>query len=948
MTDPRRVRQKSLSGALSVSLGLSSSYKDTTNSMGNSSYLARSYLGFGSGQAAATPRSNTGSGSIDEVNNVLRNEGHKQAVSLAADVDMFDGNAVFDDNDTDFSPGITEEIDENTSLIDPNVAQAYYEYNGTDIESQSRFKAKVPEFQWSDLAMKKLASYVPAVILGLLLNILDGLSYGMIIFPIGEAPFGPLASAGLSMFYVSCVVSQLVYSLGGSAFKAGIGSEMIEVTPFFHAMAASITASIGDDHPDEIIATTITTYAISSIVTGLVFLILGKYKLGRFVGFFPRHILIGCIGGVGYFLVVTGLEVSSKLSGFEYNLHYLSQLFAGSTFLKWIIPVILTVILIILQQVNENSLVIPSYFIGVFIITHIIIIVVPTWDLRSSRDAGYMFDAGGSSNAPWYEFYSLYQFSKVDWRCILNQVPSMFALTFFGVLHVPINVPALAVSTQQDEVDVDRELIAHGISNVISGAIGSIQNYLVYTNSLLFMRAGADSRVAGVMLALATFAVMLIGPVVIGYIPVCVVGSLIFLLGYELLKEALYDTIGRVSSVEYATIVIIVLTMGVYDFVIGIIVGILLAAFHFLFENANTPVLMASYTGEVARSTVVRHPLQQQFLKRIGKQIVVLKLQSFLFFGTSATIEKYIKSLFEDDRFSETPVRYLILDFKHVLHVDYSAAEGFGRIKNFMRDHKATLIFSLGGKDRKYLASLDKVGIFDDKESDIEIHNNLNSSLESCENKFLAKYRDFQRFKKDVTIPTMAKSKLPTKKSLPINTPRNTNFLEQAQATYKKEMETTKTTPETKTDPEPLPLLTFSLQGLSNKPSPFWTPLVPLFKSIQMTIDDSLVFQQGSSFFLLVEDGVISLSYYKNDTREIPETLLPRTMCGRFSDATNRYANTTTLKVKQNAKCWILDTQALNKLKEKDVEAYCELMLVVMKLNEERFANVTSYALIST
>lgn len=85
----------------------------------------------------------------------------------------------------------------------------------------------------------------------------------------------------------------------------------------------------------------------------------------------------------------------------------------------------------------------------------------------------------------------------MDWVCIVRQIPTMLALTFFGILHVPINVPALAVSVGMDQVDVDRELVAHGYSNAISGLVGSIQNYLVYTNSVLFIRAGADDRVAG-------------------------------------------------------------------------------------------------------------------------------------------------------------------------------------------------------------------------------------------------------------------------------------------------------------------------------------------------------------------------------------------------------------------------------------------------------------------
>jgi SulP family sulfate permease len=69
----------------------------------------------------------------------------------------------------------------------------------------------------------------------------------------------------------------------------------------------------------------------------------------------------------------------------------------------------------------------------------------------------------------------LSDFSAVNWQALADTVPAMFALTFFGVLHVPINVPALGISTGEDNLSVNRELLAHGVSNVISGAVGSIQ-----------------------------------------------------------------------------------------------------------------------------------------------------------------------------------------------------------------------------------------------------------------------------------------------------------------------------------------------------------------------------------------------------------------------------------------------------------------------------------------
>ena len=61
----------------------------------------------------------------------------------------------------------------------------------------------------------RIFSSLPAVFLGLLLNILDGVSYGMILFPSGAIfnGFGPM---GVSLFFVTCVL-----------FSCTLGSSLI-------------------------------------------------------------------------------------------------------------------------------------------------------------------------------------------------------------------------------------------------------------------------------------------------------------------------------------------------------------------------------------------------------------------------------------------------------------------------------------------------------------------------------------------------------------------------------------------------------------------------------------------------------------------------------------------------------------------------------------------------
>lgn len=813
----------------------------------------------------------------------------------------------------------------------------------------------------------KPLQYLPAVFLGVLLNVLDGLSYGMIMFPVGDAIFSNMAPTGLSMFYISTVVSQLVYSLGGSAFAAGIGSEMIEVTPFFHSMALAISARMDSAPQNAVITTTIIAYAASSVVTGLVFFALGKLRLGALVGFFPRHILVGCIGGVGYFLVVTGLEVSSRITGgIRYDWSTACFLFANpASITRWLMPLTLAAVLVALQSRVRHALLVPLYFIAVFGIFHLIVWLVPNWSLSSARSAGFVFPAV-ENNEPWWAHYANLQLQAVDWVAIGAQFPTMLALTFFGILHVPINVPALAVTVGIDHFDVDRELVAHGLSNAILGLVGSVQNYLVYTNSVLFIRAGADDRLAGVLLAAATVAVMVAGPVVIGYIPVCVVGALIYLLGYELLKEALFDTWRRLRRIEYSTVVIIVLVMGAWDFVYGILVGVLLACLSFVVEAARRPVVKGVYTGVVARSTVLRHPKQQAFLKDVGNQICVVKLQGTVFFGSIGGVETAIRDKFHGDKFLSNPIKYLIVDMNGVDSIDFSAAEGFRRILNLTADFHSQLIISSVEDDDDIVSALRDAGLWDAAGSaDIHLFLTLNYALEWCENSFLQTYARLRgssavpsgspSFKRLLRSPRHSAS--PRRPSIAADllfgTPRSSQVYKAATRTASDENRAHLryyANNDAKFKKQPLPLIMITFEGLSSRDEKFWSTLAPFL--IREQIPENLTFydtaHDNPSFFI-VELGMISSACkFESDRRELHSSILPNTAFGDLF-LLSQYRSMLYTTVSDTVAWRLPENRIPDLLAAQDgQQVYCELLKVQTTLLKERFDSLTANLVLST
>lgn len=191
-------------------------------------------------------------------------------------------------------------------------------------------------------------------------------------------------------------------------------------------MAQKITDIIGGDDADAIIATTIVAYSMSSMITGLVFYLMGRFKFGFMVGFIPRHILIGCIGGVGWFLVATGFEVSARMDGsLEYDLDTLKRLFRGDTVPLWIIPLILAIILFYSQAKVASKYFLPLYILSIPVIFYFLVFSIDALDADTLRDSGWIFE-GPPAGEPWWFFYTL--FSKSRSPNIASKSESMLIL----------------------------------------------------------------------------------------------------------------------------------------------------------------------------------------------------------------------------------------------------------------------------------------------------------------------------------------------------------------------------------------------------------------------------------------------------------------------------------------------------------------------------------------
>jgi len=149
---------------------------------------------------------------------------------------------------------------------------------------------------------------LPAIIIVSILNFMVGIPFGASYFPT-ELSLQGKEVLGLRMFLFSTIVAQFIFTYK-SKFTNGIGLQMVENVPFCLELARIVMDETKSD--DNVVPTLFFLFALSSVIVGLVFYLLGRFELGRVVYFFPSHVLVGCIGGIGLFIIVTSMEVSTN------------------------------------------------------------------------------------------------------------------------------------------------------------------------------------------------------------------------------------------------------------------------------------------------------------------------------------------------------------------------------------------------------------------------------------------------------------------------------------------------------------------------------------------------------------------------------------------------------------------------------------------------------------
>lgn len=579
---------------------------------------------------------------------------------------------------------------------------------------------------------------IPAVVVTLMINFMAAIPFGVAYFPLGwtsgdgeddpgaeddssgvSGPF-PLPGKevlGIRMYLFACITGQIALAIA-SRFGSPVAAQLIENVPFYHAMASIVVAEQG--YGMEALSTLFLLFGLSSILTGLMFYALGKAGMGKVVYYFPSHVLMGFIGGIGVFIAIASTGI---MTGQEFKFTNEGVANFAANFGKFAPALYFEIGLRILMFVLKDKdgkplfdLLAPIYFISIVPMFYIALKVLGI-SMEKATEEGYFFPAASSSESEegvepsvWQDIFDghildmfrIINFRTVSSTAVAKSLGTVVGVSCFSVINVPINIPAFANACDVD-VDMNSELIAHGYSNVLTGLFGGIQNVMTYSVSVLFYNSGGRTKTAQMALVVGMVIIFVFGMSTMPYIPKCMAGTLLLHIGVDLFKEGVYDSFEEYDKIEYGGVLVITVVMTFMGMTPALIAGIIVAMTTYALQSVQNlnPIFSITNAATLKSSAWTRPPDAMAVLNSSTSgrsRIMVIQLQANIFFGNAVDMSDAIKAAVAKNK----PI-IVIIDFTLVVSMDTSAAQAVNKLKNALtKNYKVKTNIFVMGSNRKY------------------------------------------------------------------------------------------------------------------------------------------------------------------------------------------------------------------------------------------------------
>ena len=316
-------------------------------------------------------------------------------------------------------------------------------------------------------------------------------------------------------------------------------------------------------------------FLLAVVLGGIIQVAFGVLKAGVIGYYFPSSVIKGMLTGIGIIIVIKQIpyffgydKTIAANASFTEMFNYISP---GATLVACVGLAILIIWNVWLSKLHKVFQIVqgPLVAVAVGIIYYIMTKDNTTWSIDQSMLVSVPTPADLSS--------FLGQFSSPNFDQITN--PQIWVTAFTIALVASLETLLCVEAT--DKLDprkrvtpTNRELIAQGSGNIISGLIGGLPITQVIVRSSANIQSGGRTKASAIIHGFLLLISVLIIPTLLNKIPLAVLAAVLFIVGYKLAKPALFVTIYKQGWKQFIPFIVTVLGIIFTDLLVGIGLGL--------------------------------------------------------------------------------------------------------------------------------------------------------------------------------------------------------------------------------------------------------------------------------------------------------------------------------------------------------------------------------------
>ena len=317
---------------------------------------------------------------------------------------------------------------------------------------------------------------------------------------------------------------------------------------------------------------------LTVILMGIIQVLAGVLKLGKFVRLIPHPVMMGFVNGLAIVIFLSQLGMFKTTVGGEkvwlegQSLYMMIGLVGLTMLIMWGLPKI------------KATKKLPEALIAILVVAGIVIFS----NLDVATVGSFISDGGGDGLKGGFPVPVLDTFSKIP----MNLETFLFIIPYAGILAAIGLIESLMTLNLVDDLtetrgNSNRECIAQGGANIVTGFFGGMGGCAMIGQSIINIKGGGRGRLSGITAAVMLLIFILFASSYIEKVPIAALVGVMFMV---VIGTFAWSSFRIMNKIPVSDLIVLILVSGltvVFDLAIAVIAGVIVSALVFSWENAR-------------------------------------------------------------------------------------------------------------------------------------------------------------------------------------------------------------------------------------------------------------------------------------------------------------------------------------------------------------------------